>query len=243
MTFDSHVFLEALFSGAYLKGAALSVGLAVLAQALAVVLGFFIALGRVSRRRIPRGASGVYVWFFRAIPTLLLLLIVWNALPQLFPILVSSWYNPFVAALLGLSIVEAAYMAEILRSALISVDPGQELAARALGMTPGQVMRKVMLPQLVRIAIPPTGNEFIGMIKYTSLASVISLHELLTTAEAGVSVTFRYTEYYAAALIYYLVIVSVLMFVQNRIERRFAWTSGGKPKAAAVKAAEIEVAA
>ena len=107
----------------------------------------------------------------------------------------------------------------------MSVDDGQALAGRALGMTPSQVMRKVVLPQLIRIAIPPTANEYIGMIKYTSLASVISLQELLTTAQNGVSSTFRYSEYYAAALIYYLVIVSVLMAVQARVEKKYAWIS------------------
>jgi ABC-type amino acid transport system permease subunit len=110
----------------------------------------------------------------------------------------------------------------------MSVDDGQALAARALGMTPTQVMRKVVIPQLTRIAIPPTANEYIGMIKYTSLASVISLQELLTRAGNGVSSTFRYVEYYAAALIYYLVIVSVLMVLQARLEKKYAWISTTK---------------
>jgi ABC-type amino acid transport system permease subunit len=92
-------------------------------------------------------------------------------------------------------------------------------------MTPTQVMRKVVVPQLTRIAIPPTANEYIGMIKYTSLASVISLQELLTRAGNGVSATFRFVEYYAAALVYYLVIVSVLMVLQARLEKRYAWIS------------------
>lgn len=229
MSFDPNIFLSALLSSAFLKGALLSVGLALAAQHLAIAVGFLLALGRVSRNRTYRSLSGAYIWFFRAIPALLLLLIAWNALPQLFPVLVADWYSPFVAALFGLAIVEAAYMAEIIRSAIISIDSGQELAARALGMTPAQVMRHVMLPQIARVAIPPTGNEFIGMIKYTSLASVISLRELLTTAQVNVSVTFRYAEYYAAALVYYLIIVSILMYVQSRIERRFAWISRPNP--------------
>jgi ABC-type amino acid transport system permease subunit len=166
------------------------------------------------------------VWFFRAIPTLLVLLILWNAGPQVVPSLRQDWYSPFLAAFIGLAIVEAAYMAEILRSALSSVDEGQGLAGRALGLSPARVLRKVVLPQAARVAVPPTGNELIGMIKYTSLASVISLRELLTTAQVQVSVTFRYAEYYAAALVYYLVIVSAIMAVQSRIERRMRWDSG-----------------
>lgn len=157
------------------------------------------------------------------------LLIVWNALPQLLPILRQDWYTPFIAACLALGVAEAAYMAEVIRSALMSVDEGQPLAARALGLPPWRVMQKVVIPQAIRIALPPTGNEFIGLIKYTSLASVISLRELLTTAQVGVSITFRYAEYYAAAIIYYLVIVSIITMIQSHIEKKFLWTSRVKP--------------
>ena len=156
-----------------------------------------------------------------------MLLIIWNAGPQLFPGLRENWFTPFIAAFVGFAVVEAAYMAEIIRSALLSVDDGQHLAARALGLTPSRVMFKVVLPQATKVALPPTGNEFIAMLKYTSLASVISLRELLTTAQAQVSVTFRYAEYYAAALVYYLVIVSVAMILQTLLERRYRWISRG----------------
>ena len=225
MEFDTTIFWDALTSQEYFDGAVLSVVLAAASQFLAVVIGFVVALGRVSKSRIPRGIAAVYVWFFRAIPTLLVLLLVWNAGPQLFPALREDWFSPFLAGLIGLSVVEAAYMAEIIRSALLSVDEGQALAARALGLSPAKVMRKVLVPQAIRVALPPTGNEFIAMIKYTSLASVISLRELLTTAQVGVSVTFRYAEYYVAALVYYLVIVSVVMALQAMIERRYRWVS------------------
>lgn len=225
MEFDASVFWEQLFSPSYIRGAALSLGLATLSMVFAIVIGFALAIGRISRGRLARGTSGAYIWFFRAIPTLLVLLLVWNAGPQLVPALREEWFTPFIAAFIGLSVVEGAYMAEIVRSALLSVDEGQPLAARALGMTPAQVMWKVIIPQATRIAIPPAGNEFIGLVKYTSLASVISLQELLTTAQIGVSVTFRYAEYYAAAIVYYLVIVSILMVVQNQVERKFRWSS------------------
>ncbi len=210
---------------AYLKGAGISIALATLCQFLAVILGFFLTLMRVSKNKILVSISGIYIWFFRAIPALLLLMVFWFSIPEIFPPFRQPWYSPFIAAMLGFAVLEAAYMAEILRAALISVDDGQPLAARALGMTPSQVMRKVTLPQLIRIAIPPTANEYIGMIKYTSLATVISLQELLTTAGNGVNKTFRYSEYYAAAGVYYLAMVSVLMFAQSRIERKFAWIS------------------
>ena len=242
MTSDRAIFWDALSSSEFMRGAVLSVGLAVAAQLIAVVLGFGLALARQAQNPLLRSASWTYVWFFRAIPTLLVLLLIWNAGPQVVPSLREDWFSPFLAALVGLAVVEAAYMAEILRSALGSVDEGQALAARALGLSPARVLLKVVLPQAVRVAVPPTGNELIGMLKYTSLASVISLRELLTTAQVGVSVTFRYAEYYAAALIYYLVIVSVFMAVQSRIERRMRWGSkvavrGGPAQGVAAAAA------
>jgi polar amino acid transport system permease protein len=228
MEFESSLFFEILVSEAFIKGAAISVSLATLSQLLAIFIGFFLALFRLGKNPVLKSFANVYIWLFRAIPALLLLLIVWNALPQLIPAMRQEWYSPFLAALLALSLLEAAYMAEILRSSIMSVDDGQALAARALGMTPTQVMRKVVIPQLTRIAIPPTANEYIGMIKYTSLASVISLQELLTRAGNGVSSTFRYVEYYAGALVYYLVIVSILMVLQSRLEKRYAWISTTK---------------
>lgn len=225
MTFDSTIFFGALFSFAYVKGAFISVALATCCQALAVVLGFMIAQARTGKNRVASSFAGFYVWFFRAIPALLLLMLFWFSLPEIFPLFRKAWYSPFLAALLAFAVLEAAYMAEILRASRISVDEGQSLAARALGMQPHQVMRHIILPQMIRIAIPPTANEYIGMIKYTSLASVISLQELLNTAGNGVNQTFRYSEFYSAAAIYYLLIVSALMFFQSRLEKKYAWTS------------------
>ena len=114
------------------------------------------------------------------------------------------------------------------RAGLMSVDPGQELAGRALGMSRKQILRRVVVPQAIRIVIPPTGNEFITLLKLTSLAFVVSVHELLTSANELATATFRYNETLLAALVYYLAIVSVLMWFQARLERRFTWTSGGR---------------
>jgi His/Glu/Gln/Arg/opine family amino acid ABC transporter permease subunit len=189
------------------------------------VLGFFLALGKQSGPAWVRAFVGFYNWLFRGTPTLLQLLIVWNGLPQLFPALTASWYTPFVAALVALSLNEAAYLSEIIRSGLLSVDPGQQLAGRALGMTSGRILWKIVIPQSVRIVIPPFVNEFITLLKLTSLGYVISLRELMTTAQQATAVNFRYLEYYAAALLYYLVMTSVLMIAQGRLERRFTFTS------------------
>lgn len=233
MDFQPSIFWNALFSTDYIQGAGIALSLATCAMAIGVILGFALALARMSNRPLLQWASTCYTALFRGIPTLLILLVAWNAAPQLIPALRADWFSPFLAGLISLALVEAAYMSEIIRSALISIDPGQRLAGRALGMTPGQSLVRVIIPQAIRIAIPPTGSEFINTIKYTSLVSVISLRELLTTAQTGVSTTFRYAEYYTAAAVYYLIIVSVLTWLQGRLERRYLWTSKAEVSAEA----------
>ena len=225
MTFDPAVFFGALTSQGFRDGAITAIALTVAAQVVAILIGLALAVMRGSRWRVVRGASWTYVWIFRAIPTLVQLLFVWDALPQLFPVFREQWFSAFLAAWVALSINEGAYMAEIVRGGLLAVDEGQQLAARALGMTPRSVFRRVILPQVVRVIIPPTANEFITMLKITSLASVISLRELLTYTQQQISFTFRFAEFYAAAAIYYLVIVSVFMALQVLLERRYRWTS------------------
>lgn len=224
-SFDTHVFWEALTSEPYRKGALLALELTLVSLAAASVLGFFLALGRSSRLPAVRALVFFYNWIFRATPTLLQLLFIWNALPQLWPVFSGSWFKPFLAAFIALSLNEAAYMSEIIRAGLLSVDPGQELAGRALGMTRPRILRRIIVPQAIRIIIPPTGNEFITLLKLTSLAFVISLHELLTSAQVRASADFRYLEAYSAAVVYYLAIVSVLMVLQAYLERRFTWSS------------------
>jgi len=227
-SFDTHLFWQALSSSPYWRGALTALELTAASLTTAVVIGFFVALGVLSARRSVRSLSWIYNWLFRATPTLLQLYFIWYALPQLWPGFAGSWFTPFMAAWIALSLNEAAYMSEIIRSGLLSVDAGQELAGRALGMTRRQILRKVIVPQAVRIVIPPTGNEFITLLKLTSLASVISLQELLTAAGNLATATFLYPETYLSALVYYLAIVSVLMVIQARLEKRFTWTSGGR---------------
>ena len=235
-SFDTHVFWEALTSGPYWRGAILALELTLVSLAAACVIGFFLALGRSSRFRWVRGIVFLYNWIFRATPTLLQLLFIWNALPQLWPVFAEDWFKPFLAAFIALSLNEAAYMSEIIRAGLLSVDPGQELAGRALGMTRPRILRRIVMPQAIRIIIPPTGNEFITLLKLTSLAFVISLHELLTAAQVRAASDFRYPEAYSAALVYYLVIVSVLMAIQAQLEKRFTWSSVGRRRRVPVPA-------
>src|SRR5437763_362215 len=228
MNFDPAVFVDALTSEGFRTGALVAIALTAVAQLTAVVIGLVLAVMRESSLGLLRGASWTYVWIFRAIPTLVQLLFFWNAVPQLFPSLVrADWYSPFAAAWIALSINEGAYMAEIVRGGLLAIDEGQRLAARALGMQPLSVYRRVILPQLIRVIIPPTANEFITMLKITSLAAAISLGELLTYTQQSISITFKFAEYYAAAAVWYLAIVSIFMVIQSQLERRFRWTSQG----------------
>ncbi|MCC6315273.1 MAG: amino acid ABC transporter permease [Thermomicrobiales bacterium] len=228
MAFDWDIFWGALTSQAFVQGALLTIALAAVSQAAAIVLGLGVALLRRSGAAPLRGAAATYVWLFRAIPTLLQLLFVWNALPQLVPSLRDPWFTPFMAAFLALAINESAYMAEIIRSGLGAVDRGQVLAGKTLGLRDTQIFRLIVLPQMIRVIIPPTGNEFITLLKLTSLASVISLRELLTVTSQTVAVNFRFAELYSAATVWYLVIVSIFMVLQVQLERRFHWTSEGR---------------
>lgn len=230
--FDLHVFLSALVSAAFLRGAALTLAIAVLSHLTAIVISIPIALRLNAPGRSPLTmALTAYVAIFRGAPTLLQLLFIWNALPQFLPIFRESWFSPFLAAWISLSLNESAYQVEINRAALRAIDPGQKLAAEALGMNRRLVFRRVIFPQALRIALPPTINDFITLLKTTSLASVISLQELLAVTQIQVARSFQFTEYYAAALVYYLVMVFAFLALQHRVERRFAWADRDKATA------------
>jgi polar amino acid transport system permease protein len=231
-----HLFWQALSSGPYWRGALTAFELTAVALTTALGIGFFVALGSLSKRRWVRAIAWLYNWLFRATPTLLQLYFVWDVLPSVWHGFTQSWFTPFLAAWAALSLNEAAYLSEIIRAGLMSVDPGQELAGRALGMSRRSIMRRVVVPQAIRIAIPSIGNEFITLLKLTSLAAIISLHELLGAALQLTSATFSYPAPLLAALVYYLVIVSILMALQSRLERRFTWTSHSRRRIVAPQA-------
>jgi His/Glu/Gln/Arg/opine family amino acid ABC transporter permease subunit len=222
MEFDTGLFLDGLFSWPFLDGALITIVLSAASHAVGILLGLVVAVVSNRPKGTARAIARAYVWLFRGTPVLLLLLFVWNALPQIFPVFRDDWFTPFLAAWLALSLNETAYQSEINRAALLAVDDGQRAAAAALGLTRLQGFLLVVLPQCLRVAVPPTVNEFITLLKTTSLASVISLRELLATTTRASNASFRYTEFYAVALVYYLVIVSILMFGQSRLERRLA---------------------
>jgi His/Glu/Gln/Arg/opine family amino acid ABC transporter permease subunit len=228
MTFDWNIFWDAVTSEPFARGAGIAIAVAALAQGSAAVLGLGIALLRQSSFPLFRIFAASWVWIFRAVPTLLQLLFVWNALPQLIPRLREDWFTPFLAAWLTLAINESAYMAEIIRAGLSAVDPGQTLAGKTLGLRGSQVFRIVILPQMIRVILPATGNEFITLLKLTSLASVISLRELMTLTQQLTSTTFKFAEFYGAATVWYLVIVSAFSVLQAWLERHYQWSSEGR---------------
>jgi polar amino acid transport system permease protein len=177
--------------------------------------GLALALMQQSRFRLFRWLAWAYLWLFRGTPVLLQIIFAFNVLPS-FGIILSG---P-VCAILALGLHEAAYMAEIFRGGLSAISPGQRDAARALGMSEWRVMHLVVLPQALRLVIPPIGNQFIGMLKLSALVSVIGVRELLLAAEQSASATFRYLEALAAAGVYYLAFTTVLMSLQRSLERK-----------------------
>jgi polar amino acid transport system permease protein len=216
--FQLDLFLQAIFSVPLFKGALLTIGLSICVMAVSLVLGMGLGSMAGSPRRSVRWLVTLYVWLFRGAPALLVLLFVWNGLPQISEVFRAGWFTPFVAAFLALSLIQIAYLAEVLRSAFSAVGRGQQEGAAALGMHRWQIFLVITMPQALRIAVPSLMNEFISLLKTTSLATVISLKELMTVSQFAIATSFRFLEWYGAALVYYLIIVSVLTLAQNRIE-------------------------
>lgn len=222
MLFDFDYFIRALFSRDLLTGAMITIALSVAVQVTATLLSLPLAVGLLSKKRGLRVALKTYVWLFRGAPTLLVLLFFWNGLPQLFPALRSDWFNPFLAAFLAMSMVGIAYNAEIIRAGLSSVGKGQHEAAVALGIGKYNAFTHVILPQAMRVSIPSLMNEFITLLKSTSLAYTISLKELMTVTSLSISASFKFTEWYLAALVYYLVLITVLTALQLILEKHMS---------------------
>ncbi|MBS1869336.1 MAG: amino acid ABC transporter permease [Actinobacteria bacterium] len=225
-----------LFSGSILRGLWHTLLLALLAQGVGIALGVLLAAMRLSENPVTRSVSWLYIWLFRGTP-LLVQLIFWFNLGLVFHTIslsvpftgltlfsesTNTLITPFAAALLGLALNEGAYMAEIVRGGLLGVERGQTEAAYALGMTPGLTLRRIVLPQAIRIIIPPTGNEFINMLKTTSLASVIAYDDLLNGAKNIYNQNLQTFELLIVASIWYLVATSILTIGQFYLERHYA---------------------
>jgi polar amino acid transport system permease protein len=223
-----------LFDEPILEGLRLTIELTVIAMAIGIVLGVLLAIMRLSPNPLVAGGSWLYIWFFRGTPVLVQLLF-WYFISALYPSIdlgipfgpafvhlnANTLITPFTAAILGLGLNEGAYMAEIVRAGIISVPEGQSDAARSLGMTRLQTMGRIVLPQAMRVIIPPTGNETISMLKTSSLASVIAVGELLYAVQAIYSVNFKTIPLLIVASIWYIVLTSVLYVGQYYLERHF----------------------
>jgi polar amino acid transport system permease protein len=224
------------FSTRYIElGVVVTLEITALAMAIGIALGIIGAIMRLSPNPVVSGASWLYVWFFRGTPVLVQLLFWYAALAYLFPKLTlgvpfgpafvhfsANSVTPFIAAVIGLGLNEGAYMSEIVRAGIISVEEGQTEAALALGMTRLQVLRKIVLPQAMRVIVPVTGNETISMLKTSSLASVITVYELLGRAELVYSNNYDVVELLIVASMWYLIVTTVLTIGQYYVERHFA---------------------
>ena len=214
-----HAFARALWATVYIS---------IVSQVLGVLLGLLAALLRMSRLRLLRLISGVYVWVFRGTPVLVQIMFFYFAigLPNVAHFGLFSLPSEVMAGIMALSINEGAYMREIIRAGIDSIDKGQMEAAKSLGMRSGLAMRRIILPQAARVIVPPLGNEFNNMMKTTSLVYTIGVYELFADAEQGYSQTFH-TEYFVAVAFWYLVLTTIWSLIQASIERRLAASERG----------------
>ncbi|MEV5435395.1 amino acid ABC transporter permease [Streptomyces sp. NPDC052682] len=225
-----HAVPDYFFDDRIMKGVGQTMLLTVLSMLIGIVGGIVLAVMRLSRNPVTSSIAWFYIWFFRGTPVLVQLF-VWFNLGLVFeyinlgPIYKNYWSDfmtPFLTALLGLGLNEAAYMAEICRAGLLSVDEGQTEAAHALGMSHGKTLRRIVIPQAMRVIVPPTGNEVINMLKTTSLVSAVQYYELLRYAQDIGQTSGAPVEMLFLAAAWYLILTSVLSVGQYYIERYYA---------------------
>jgi polar amino acid transport system permease protein len=233
--FGWDVVKQYFFSSQILHGLLVTIELTVIAMVIGIIGGVFLAVMRLSSNPLLTGASWIYIWFFRGTPVLVQLFF-WFNINAVFPSLSlgipfgpeflhlnsNKLITAFIAASVGLGINEAAYMSEIVRAGILSVDHGQTEAAQSLGMTRAATLRRIVLPQAMRVIIPPTGNEVISMLKTTSLASTITVYELTGTAELIYARTYQIIQLLVTISLWYLLVTSVLTVGQYYIERYYA---------------------
>ncbi|MBM7855555.1 polar amino acid transport system permease protein [Desulfohalotomaculum tongense] len=205
-----------------LKGAVMTVELTVLAIFFGTIIGLFVALMKISRFKPLAVIGGIYTWVIRGIPLLVQLYILYYGLAQAGIVEL----KPFTAAVMGLSICGGAYIAEIIRAGIQSIDKGQMEAALSLGMSYTQAMRRIILPQAYRRLLPPMGNEFITLMKDTSLVSVITMVELMRSGVLLDSTHFRSMEIYLTVAAIYLLLTTVFVYLISRLEKRLAISDG-----------------
>jgi polar amino acid transport system permease protein len=204
---------------ALLGGLKVTLSLSILSVIAGLILSLFLALGKISKNKILQRLTGAYIFFFRGTPLLMQLYFIYFALPQISPAFTIK--SRFIAAFIAFTLNSAAYQAEIIRAAIQSIDKGQLEAAKALGMTHGQAMRLIIIPQSYRRLIPPVGNEFIMVIKDTSLVSIIALVDLMkktTQIQSSASTALVFIP----AMIMYLLVTAVFTYIFNYLEKKFS---------------------
>jgi len=233
--FEWGVVKHYFFSDQVLRGLVVTLELTALSMAIGIAIGVVLAIMRLSPNPLVSSASWIYIWVFRGTPVLVQILF-WGFISALYPkfslgipfgpqfvhFSANSLITPFVAGMLALGLNEGAYMAEIVRAGFISVEEGQTEAAQSLGMTRLLTMRRIILPQAMRVIIPPTGNETISMLKTTSLVSVIAVTDLLYSVELIYARTYQTIPLLIVASLWYLIVTSVLSFGQYYVERYYA---------------------
>jgi polar amino acid transport system permease protein len=232
--FEWPVVAQCMLDEQILIGLSRTLELTLVAMAIGLVIGTLLAMMRLSTNRLLSTLSWLYIWFFRSVPVLVQLIFWYNfgALyatisigipfgPTLYSASTNAMITPLFAALAGLGLAQAAYTAEVIRGGIASVPHGQARAARALGMRPMLIFRRIVFPQAMRVIIPPVGNEVISMVKSTSLVSVIALAELLYTAQLIYARTYETIPLLIVASLWYLIIVSLLSVGQHMLERKY----------------------
>jgi polar amino acid transport system permease protein len=232
--FEWDLVRKYFMSSQVLDGLVVTIELTVISMVVGIVLGVVLAMMRLSPNPLVKGTSWGYTWLFRGTPVLVQLLF-WNFIaalypkigvgipfgPEFFQVDANLLITPFVAAILGLGLNEGAYMSEIVRAGILSVDEGQTDAAQALGMTRLQTLRRIVLPQAMRVIIPPTGNETISMLKTSSLVSVIAYTELLYAVQLVYAANYKQIPLLIVASLWYLIVTSVLSIGQYYLERYY----------------------
>ncbi|CAK7254732.1 MULTISPECIES: amino acid ABC transporter permease [unclassified Shinella] len=228
------VVAEYMFNRAILSGLGMTLLLTFLAMVLGLAIGVVLAIMRLSASRVFQSVSWGWIWFFRGVPPLVQM-IFWYNLALLLPEIsigipfggpkLLSWntnqlITPFSAAIMGLAFTESAYAAEMIRAGIQAVNVGQTEAAATLGMTRAQMLRRIVLPQALRIVIPPIGNDTISMLKFTSLVSVLALPDLLYSAQMVYARTYQTVPLLLVATIWYLVLTTILTVVEHAVEHR-----------------------
>ena len=216
-----------VFSGAMpllLEGLRLTVITSLVSIAIGMVIGLLVCLMKMSKHVVPRAIAGVYIWIIRGTPMLVQAFIVFFGVPQIVRMFVTDFkFTALTAGIITLSLNAGAYLAEIYRGGIMAVPKGQTEAARSLGLSQGQAMRKVVLPQAIKFSIPSLVNQFIITIKDTSILSAIGMAELVNKAKTYVGSTYTFFETYLVVAAMYLVIISILMIISNYIEKKLKY--------------------